>query len=417
MTFRKNIINPRLLAVLFLSFSSGLPIVLVGSTLQAWYTVAGVNLMTIGALTLLGLPYVYKFLWAPLMDRFAILKLGRRRGWILLMQLAIVAGLIVMAFLHPKTHPWLLAWMAFVVALFSASQDIAIDAYRTDVLPLKERGLGAAFNTFGYRMAMLVAGALALILASQIGWRLTYFIMAALIFMECFITFLAPRPEKVVAPPRTLRNAVVDPVKNFFKQKEVKRKGAIAILIFIVIYKLADAFALSLNTTFLIRGIGFTLDQIAFIYKFVSLAAVILGSLIGGWLMPRLGVYRSLMFFGFLQIASNLGYMALAMVGKNYAMTIFAIFAEYFCSGLGTVAFIVFLMNLCDRRYTATQYAMFSALAAVGRVFVGPEAALMVEHFGWALFYFSTFLIGFPSLLLLWWLRHRVDFVEKELVW
>lgn len=398
--------NLRLAAVLLLSFSSGLPLILVGSTLQAWYTVAGVSLMTVGALTMVGQPYVYKFLWAPIMDRYTPLKLGRRLGWILLMQVTLVIGLCIMAFLQPQTHPWALAWIAFGVAFFSASQDIAVDAYRTDVLSFAERGLGAALTTLGYRMAMLVSGALALIMAAYIGWRLTYLIMAGLIFVEIFVTLFSPQPDIVVYMPQTMTEAVIQPFKEFFK-----RDGAILIIIFIVIYKLSDAFALALNTPFLIRDIGFSLAEIGVIYKVVSLVATILGGLLGGWLMPRLGLYRSLVYFGLLQAASNLSYMALALIGKSYAITVVAVFIEYFCSGLSSVAIIVFLMSLCDRRYTATQYAIFSALSAVGRVFVGPEAAMMVNHFGWALFYFLTFLIGIPPLLLLWWMKRRVDFV------
>lgn len=401
--------NPRLMAVLLLSFSSGLPIALIGSTLQAWYTVTGVSLFTIGTLTLVGQPYVYKFLWAPLMDRYSLFGMGRRRGWILAMQVLLVLGLVVMAFLNPQVHAWILGWVALAVAFFSASQDISIDAYRTDVLHVKERGLGAAFNTFGYRVAMIVSGALALILAAEIGWQLTYLIMAALIALEIIVTLWAPPPDRPVEAPKTLTKAVVQPIREFFK-----RQNAIALLVFIVIYKLTDAFALALNTPFLIRGVGFDLLDIGTIYKITALVSTLVGSLIGGLLMRRMGLFRSLMYFGLLQAASNLAYMVLALAGKSYVLMVGAVLAEYFCGGLSTVAFVAFLMSLCNRRYTATQYALFSALSAVGRVFAGPEAALMVGHLGWALFYFVTFLIGIPALLLLWWLRSRVDFAAEQ---
>lgn len=410
-SFRQYFTNPRLLAVLLLSFSSGLPLMLVGSTLQAWYTVAGVSLMTIGVLTMVGQPYVYKFLWAPLMDRYVPFGLGRRLSWVVLMQAALVIGLCLMAFLEPQRHPWVLAWVAFGVAFFSASQDVAVDAYRTDILSYEERGVGAALTTLGYRIAMLVSGALALIMAAYIGWRLTYLIMAAIIFAEIFITFISPKPQNSVHIPQTMSAAVTEPLKEFFK-----RDGAILIVIFIIIYKLCDAFALALNTPFLIREIGFSLAQIGLIYKIVSLVATILGSLVGGWLMPRLGVYRSLVYFGILQAFSNLSYMSLAIIGKNFTVATLSIFTEYFCSGLSSVAIIVFLMSLCDRRYTATQYAIFSALSAIGRVFVGPGAASMVMHFGWPLFYFLTFLMGFPPILLLWWMKSRVNFSAEQVV-
>ena len=398
-----SLLNARLVVVLLLSFSSGLPLALLGSTLQAWYTVSGVGLFTIGTLTLVGQPYVYKFLWAPILDRFALLGLGRRRGWIVTMQILLVIGLVIMAFLTPDSHPWGLAWIALMVACFSASQDIAIDAYRTDILPASERGLGAAYNTFGYRIAVLVSGAIALILAAEVGWQFTYLTMAGLILLETIVTLLAPPPAPITGLPNTMTKAVTEPIRDF-----MRREKSLALLVFIVIYKLSDAFALSLNTPFLIRGLCFDLLEIGTIYKVTALTATLAGSLVGGLLIRRLGIYRSLLYFGLLQALSNLSYMALAIVGKNYLLMTAGVFTEFFCGGLSTVAFVSFLMSLCNRKYTATQYALFSALSAVGRVFAGPEAAAMVEHMGWALFYFSTFLIGIPTLFLLWWLRHSL---------
>lgn len=402
--------NRRIIAITLLSFSSGLPLALTYSTLQAWYTVAGVSLVGIGALSLVGQPYIYKFLWAPLMDRFTPSRLGRRRGWIFCMQFAMVVGLVVMAFLNPSRTPWLLASTALGVAFFSASQDIAFDAYRTDLLKPSERGLGAAVNTIGYRMAMLVSGALALVLAAEIGWRVTYLIMAGLLVIEMFITLWSPELTKPVGAPTSLSRAIVEPIKEF-----MTRKNAILILIFIVIYKLTDAFALSLNTPFLIRGLGFSLVDVGTISKTVGLAASLLGSFIGGILFSRLGMYRSLMIFGVLQMSSNLAFALLAMVGKSFIVMGFAVFVEYFCGGLSTVAFVAFLMSLCNRRYTATQFALFSALSALGRVFAGPEAAIMVDHVGWAQLYVWTFVIGIPALLLLWWLNRRVDFSAEQI--
>ncbi|OGO92813.1 MAG: MFS transporter [Coxiella sp. RIFCSPHIGHO2_12_FULL_42_15] len=400
-----------ILAILFMSFSSSLPLVLVGSTLQAWYTVAGVDLLTIGMLTLIGQPYVYKFLWAPLMDRFSLFSFDRRRGWILLTQVALVVGLATMAYLDPKTDPWLLATVAMAVAFVSASQDIAIDAYRVDVLTERMRSAGAAVTNLGGRLAILVGGAFALVIAAEIGWRATYLLMAGFIFMEIIITLTSPKTPTVLNQPQTLSDAIWQPVKNIFS-----RQHAIAIIIFIVLYKLSDAFAFALNTTFLIRGVGFSLEEVGLIYKIVSLVALLLGSFVGGVLMQRIGLYRALLYFGVLQVVSNLTYMFLALVGKSYLIMILSVFTEYFCSGLGTVAFIVFLMSLCDKRFSAAQYAIFSALMAIGRVFAGPEVAVMVEHLGWAGFYFVTFLMGWPAIFLLLWLRARVDFMLQPVV-
>lgn len=403
--------NRRVIFILFLAFSSGLPLALTGSTLQAWYTAAGVNLMTIGLLTMVGQPYVYKILWAPLLDRFTPLGfLGRRRSWIMLMQGILAISLVMMAFLNPAKTPGLLAILALMVAFFSATQDIGIDAYRTDILHPDERGLGSSMNTIGYRIAMLVSSAIALILAGEIGWRATYLIMASLMATQMIITFFAPTPLYEQAAPQTLTKAVIEPFKEF-----LNRQNALWLLIFIIIYKICDAFALSLNTAFLIRGVHFSLVEIGSISKIVGVIAIFLGSVIGGMLYPYLGLYRSLMYFGFLQMISNLAFVILALVGKNYVVMATAIFIENFCGSLGTVAFVVFLMSLCNHRYTATQYALLSAVMALGRVFVGPVAAVMVEHIGWVEFYFWTVLIGLPALILLWWLNRRIDFSAKHL--
>ena len=403
----KSYSNPRIYAVFLLAFSSGLPLLLTGSTLQACFTVSGVGIYTIGALTLVCQPYVYKFLWAPLFDRFVPLKLGRRRSWILLMQFALAVSLAVMAFFTPTKAPWALASIALIVSFFSASQDIGIDAYRTDILPIQERGLGAALNTIGYRIAMLIAGAIALIMAAKIGWRITYLFMAGLMFLEMFVTVWAPRPEHYAAP-KSLAKAVIEPWREF-----MTRRNAIVFLVFIVIYKLSDAFALSLNTYFLIHGVGFSLIEIGTVAKVSALPAALLGSFIGGVLLPRMGLYRSLMYFGFLQMASNLVFIWLAVVGKNILVMGTAIFVENLCGSLGTVAFVVLLMSLCNKRYTATQYALLSALAAVGRVYVGPEAAWMVKQIGWIEFYIWTFFMGIPALAILWWLNRRTDFTAE----
>ncbi|MDF1795041.1 MAG: MFS transporter [Coxiellaceae bacterium] len=397
--------NRRIGAVLLMGFASGLPIVLISSTLQAWYTMAGVDIVTIGALSLVGQPYIYKFLWAPLMDRFSPFRLGRRRSWVLLTQFVLVALIIGMAVMNPKSHPLGLAVVALFIAVFSATQDTSIDAYRTDVLADDERGMGAAAVTVGYRIAMLVAGAGALILAAVTGWQVMYFIMAGFMLLSCLITLWAPRVPSDDNKHLSMREAVVEPWRNF-----MDRDYAVAILVFIVIYKLCDAFALSLNTAFLLRGLHFSLQEVGTYSKALGLTGTIIGSVAGGFLLPLLGMYRSLMIFGVAQMVSNLFFMWMALVPKSLALMASSLFIENFCAGLSSVAFVAFLMSLCNRRYTATQYALFSALAAVGRVFIGPLAGVMVKGYGWVDFYILSVVIGVPSLLLLWWLRHRLDF-------
>ncbi len=399
----------RMAVILLLGFASGLPLALTGSTLQAWYATAGVDLATIGALSLIGQPYVYKFLWAPLLDRYAPLGLGRRRGWILSMQVLLVLALVLMAFTHPGKHPLYMAFLALIVATSSATQDIGIDAYRTELLSAEQYGLGASLNGWGYRIAMLVSGALALILAEYWGWTVSYLVMAALMAVEIFVTLWAPKPVSL-REPASLREAVVEPWLEF-----IKRRYAVLLLVFIVIYKLTDAFGLALMTPFLIKGLGFSLAEVGSIAKLVSLAASFSGTLIGGLLFLRLGMFKSLLYFGILQTITNFSFLALAYLGKNYAMMAFALFSENFFSGMGSVAFVAFLMALCNKHYTATQYALFSALAAVGRVFVGPPAGWVAEQWGWPMVYWIAVFLGIPALLLLVWLRNRLDFSGKTI--
>lgn len=403
----------RLAVILLLGFSSGLPLALTGGTLQAWMTVEGVDLSTIGIFTLVGLPYTWKFLWSPLMDRYVPPFLGRRRGWLFVTQLALAAGIAAMAFASPKADLAWLALLAVLVAFCSASQDIVFDAYRTDVSATEQRGLAAAFTVVGYRIAMLTSGAAALVLVGgsgfipALGWQNTYLVMAALMGVGAIATLWGPEPQVVAPPPRTLDEAVWAPLREFFS-----RPGAWVLLILIVLYKLGDAFAGSLTTAFLLRGVGFSLDDVGYVNKGMGLAATIFGALFGGALMVRLGLYRALMAFGILQAVSNLAFMALAAAGKSWPLMIFAVGFENLCGGMGTAAFVALLMALCDHRFTATQYALLSALAAFGRVYVGPAAGYATDPkflgLTWTVFFFLTFLVALPGLVLLWWKRETL---------
>ncbi|AKP73244.1 muropeptide transporter [Piscirickettsia salmonis] len=402
-------LNRRTTAVFLLTFSSSLPLILVGSTLSAWYTVAGVSLLGIGALSMVQQPYIFKFLWAPLMDRFSLFGWCRRRSWILLTQILLVIGLVLMAYSGPKQYPFGLAMIALILAFFSASQDIAIDAYRIDILHANELGMGAAITSLAGRIAMLFGGAVALVFAAEIGWQNTYLMMAAVMALEILATLAAPALRNEEATPRSLQESIVGPLKDF-----VRREHALSILIFILTYKMCDALALALNTPFLIRGVGFSLLEMGTIYKTMSLAASLLGTVVGGIFYKRLGLYRTLMCYGILQALSNLAYMGLALASKSYFLMAAAVFVEYFCGALSTVAFVAYLMSLCKQRFSATQYAILSAIIAIPRVYFGPLAAIMVDYFGWAQFYLITCLIGFPPLILLlrmkkYLLNYRLD--------
>ncbi len=401
----------RVAFMLLLGFSSGLPLALTSGTLQAWATVEGLDIKTISFLTLTGSAYTLKFLWAPFMDRFVPPLLGRRRGWMVVTQLLLVISIALMGTQSPKEAILALALIAVVVAFCSASQDIAFDAYRTDLLRKEERGAGAAVSVLGYRLAMLVSGGLALVIAdSYIGWQATYWLMAALMLVGVIATWFAPEPEVIVPPPRTLDEAVIGPLKDFFS-----RDGAILVLVLIVLYKLGDAFAGSLSTAFLIRGVGFSATEVGAINKMLGLIATIIGALVGGALMTRLSLYAALMWFGILQAITNLGFWFLAVTPKAYWSMAAVVGLENLCGGMGTAAFVAFLMTLCKVRYSATQFALLSALAAVGRTYLaGPFSGVMVESFGWANFFIVTVVIALPGLALLWLQRKSIEALADE---
>ncbi|MDH1523055.1 muropeptide transporter [Achromobacter mucicolens] len=403
--------SPRVAPLLVLGFASGLPLALTSGTLQAWATVEGVPLQEIGFLTLVGTAYTIKFLWAPLVDRFAPPLLGRRRGWMLVTQVLLAAAILAMGALSPSSALMPLALLAVLVAFLSATQDIAFDAYCTDVLRKEERGAGAAIKVMGYRLAMIVSGGLALIMADQwIGWGNTYMVMGGLMLLCALATLWAPEPEHVARAPRSLREAVAEPLHEFFT-----RRGALSVLLLIVLYKLGDAFAGALSTTFLIRGAGFTPTEVGTVNKVLGLAATIIGALAGGSLMARWGLYRSLMAFGLLQAVSNLAYWLIAVSPKNLWLMATGVGIENLCGGLGTASFVGLLMALCRQRFSATQFALLSALSAVGRTYLaGPLTPPLVNHLGWPGFFLLTVVIAIPGLVLLKILRGTIDTMEKQ---
>ncbi|MCW5588381.1 MAG: MFS transporter [Legionellales bacterium] len=408
MRFRKPTIlqgmsHRRILITAFLAFSSGLPFSLTGTTLQAWLSEAGMNIKTIGLLGLVGLPYVLKFLWSPLMDRFVPPFLDRRRGWIALMQLGLFATLLAMATWQPHQGTWVIASLALLVAFFSASQDIVIDAYRADLLHDTERGLGAAVTMGGYRLAIIVSGAFALGSAYYIGWHLTYAIMAVLMLIWVGITCMGETPSGHIQPPRSLHAAVIEPFIQF-----LSRSHAVGLLLLIMTYKLGDAFASSLVTPFLLKGLGFNLIQVAEMNKLVGMLSSIVGSFVGGFILLRLDLYRALLGFGVLQAISNVMYLWLALAGKVYWLLALTVFAENFCSGLGLSAYFALLMALCDKRYSATQYALFSAAFALVRVLISPLAGAIAAHFGWIDYFIFSIVLCLPGLLLVLRLRKLI---------
>lgn len=402
-------LNRRLFVTLLLGFSSGLPLALSGGTLQAWLADVDIDIRAIGFVSLVGLPYTLKFVWSPLMDRFVPPHFGRRRGWLFITQLLLILLIAAMGGLQPGSQLQLVLIVAFCLAFISASQDIAVDAYRTDLLVAKERGMGAALAVGGYRMALLCAGAGALILADQVGWQLTYWIMATLMLVGLFATLMGPSPLHQAPPPRTLREAVIEPFHEF-----LQRPAAVLLLIFIVLYKFGDAFAGTLTTAFLIKGLGFSTTDVGLVGKGFGLAATLGGALFGGVLMFHLKLFRALLLFGLLQAVTNLVFVFLALAGKHYWGMVAAVGLENLAGGMGTAAFVALLMALCNHRYTATQFALLSALSAVGRVIVGPPAGELVHTLGWAPFFLLTFLLALPGLWLLLKLRSIIDTAQQN---
>ncbi|WP_341646731.1 AmpG family muropeptide MFS transporter [Thauera sp. SDU_THAU2] len=483
----------RLSAILVLGFASGLPLALTGQAMQAWLTVDGVDLATIGFFGLVGVPYTFKFLWAPLMDRFEPPWLGRRRGWLALTQFALAALLWWMASLSPTTTPGLFAAAAVLVAFLSASQDVVVDAYRTDLLPEDERGLGASVHVFAYRLAMILSGGIALIWAGQwASWPRVYQTMS-LLMLGCGIVSLLALPRVSAAlkpldsdPKRELigfaamlcgvaagywiaRQALIllglDPddanrwIQLLFVLAEIAlalplawwaarragfetlnrslssyfaQQGAAAFLALIILYKLGDAFAGSLTTPFLIKGMGFSQEEVGIANKVIGIWLTILGAFIGGLIMTRLALYRSLLLFGVLQLVSNFGFYLLAQLGKDawgavmvpafdwgivsldapaaLDLLLLAVIAgENISGGMGTVAFVALLMGLCNQHFSATHYAMLSAFAAVGRIYVSPLSGVLSQSIGWPAFFIFSIVVAVPGVVMVWWLRDALQ--------
>jgi PAT family beta-lactamase induction signal transducer AmpG len=387
------------MAVLVLmGVASGLPLYLTSRALQAWLRTAQVDLTTIGLFSLVALPYSLKWIWAPLVDHYVPPFLGRRRGWLLILQLALVVAIGVLALQDPHRGLKLVAIAAMAVAFFSASQDIVIDAYRTDILEESERGFGAAGWVLGYRIGLLAAGALAFVLADRWSWPAAYLAMAGLLSLSMVATIAAKEPESTGVRPTRFQDAVTLPFRDFFARWGVGR--AAGILMFVVLYKYPDYLAASVATPFLL-DLRFSQTDIGAIQGGIGILATIVGAVVGGWLVARIGLARSLWVAGGLQAISNLAYYGLSLVAADRGLLVGAIVAENVCAGATGTVFIAFLMSLCDPRFSAAQYALLSGLMGASRdVLVAPAGAI-AESTGWPVFFLITLLVAVPGLLLL----------------
>jgi len=404
----------RRMAVIFcLGFSSGLPLALTLGTLAIWLSRAGVDKTTIGLFSAVTLPYFFKFAWAPLIDhiRLPLLTraLGRRRGWAALTQIALMCTIAGMGGVDPAANPGLLAVLALAVAFCSASQDVVIDAYRVEILEENKLGAGAAAVVFGYRVGLLASGAGALYLAESIDWGLVYLIMAALVVVGLITVFLAPEPKGPKTTPAGqgigywMREAVIAPFAEFSR-----RPAWVVILLFVVFYKFGDSLAGVMTGPFMVE-LGFTNAEIANVGKIYGFAATLAGLAIGGVLIARAGIIGSLWVCGILQLGSNLLFAVQATVGHDNAMLAVVIGAENLAGGMGTAAFVAYLSSLCNISYTATQYALLSALMAGGRTFLATPSGYFAEVLGWIPFFVMTAGAAVPGLLLLAWLTARRD--------
>ncbi len=391
-------LNPRMLTLVFLGFSSGLPLFILINLVQAWLSKAGLDIKAIGLFTLVMFPYPWKFLWSPLMDRFSVGKLGRRRGWMALTQTGLFFAIGSMGMLNPLTQLSLIVGCAILVAFLSASQDIVIDAYTREILSDNEQGLGAAVKVNAYKIAGLVPGALSLILADVISWQWVFWITAAFILPGLICTLLVKEPQTYGEPPKTIEEAVILPFREF-----VTRDGwvnAFWILCFIFLYRLGDSMAATLATKFFL-DLGFQLTQIGAVAKLTLFWGSIAGGIVGGIWMIKLGINRALWIFGVAQALSILGFALLAYAGPDLVLLGVVLASEAFGVGLGTSAFVAYIARTTDPRYTATQFALFTSLAAVPRTFTTSLIGFIVAETGWFNFFLICFVLAIPGLLLL----------------
>ncbi|RZB36942.1 MAG: MFS transporter, PAT family, beta-lactamase induction signal transducer AmpG [Desulfobacteraceae bacterium Eth-SRB2] len=384
-----------MLVALLMGFACGLPLLLTITVLQAWMKEQGVDLTVIGMISLVGLPYTLKFLWAPVMDRFTLPFLGRRRGWILVAQAALMVSISGLGFTDPGKNPWMTAAAAFLVTFFSASQDIVVDAYRREDLPDKELGLGSSLYVNGYRVGMLLASGGGLIMADHMPFFMVYQIMAACLLPGVVTTLLAPEPKINVGTPETMKEAVFDPLIEYFS-----RRGALWILAFILFYKIGDTMASAMTLPFYL-DIGFSKTQIGAVVKLFGFWATVAGTLIGGVIMLRFEINRSLWVFGFLQAASTAGFAVLARVGNSLPLLSTVIAFENLSSGMGTAAFIAFMASLTHKKFTATQYALLTSLMGIPRVMASAPTGFFAKNMGWESFFIACTLMAAPGMLLL----------------
>lgn len=395
MTTMKKIFSRRMLSMLLVGYASGLPLLLIGSTLQAWMTDEGVDLTAIGMVSLIGFPYVIKVLWAPLLDRYKLPFLSRRKGWMLFFQVMMVICIFALSMSNPKDNIYITCAWAFLIAFFSASQDVVIDAYRREICPDEELGLGSSLYVTGYRLAMLVSGAFALYLADQIPWKNVFMWLSVFMIPSILFTLISPEEDKHIPVPANLKQAIIGPLAEFFQ-----RRGAFIMLLFILLYKVGDSMASNMTTPFIL-DLGYSKTDIAAVAKTFGMIATIVGGLFGGTLMLKLNMKVSLIFFGILQAVSTLGFALLAQLPVSFVNLASVIAFENLASGMGTAAYAAYMGSITNKQFTATQYALLTALMGVPRVILSSPTGYMAKTMGWELFFVFCTVVAVPGMLLL----------------
>ena len=399
---RQSILNRRMLICIFTGFASGMPLYVLISLVPAWLRTEGVGLKEIGLFSLIGLPYVWKFLWSPLLDRYSLPLLfyrpGLRRSWMLSTQLLLLITIAMLGFLDPLIHLWYIAWLCLGIAFLSATQDIVLDAYRRQILPDQELGLGNSIHVNAYRVAGLVPGSLSFILSDFLPWNIVFVVTSAFVLVGIILTLSVSEPTSNHNQPATLRAAIIDPFDDFLTRQGVKQ--AFLILIFMLLYKLGDSMATALATPFYL-DMGYSKTEIGFVAKNAALWPMIIGGIAGGILMLKIGINRALWLFGFVQIVSILGFALLARIGEGLWLLGLVIGFEYLGVGLGTAAFVAFIARTTNPAFAATQFALFTALTAVPRTIASATTGIIVESVGWENFFYLCTLIAVPGMILL----------------
>ncbi|MBL7664817.1 MAG: AmpG family muropeptide MFS transporter [Bacteriovoracaceae bacterium] len=381
-----------------MGISSGLPLLLMGSTFQAWMKESEVELSTIGLFALVGLPYTLKPLWAPLLDRFTFSFLGRRRGWIFSFQVALSISFFIFGQLDPMNNLWLMGLLALIIAFFSASQDIVIDAFRRESLADNELGLGSSLYVSGYRVAILVSGAFALYISESLSWSIVYGIMGAIMAVLTLASLFAQTEDSTIVPPKSIKEAIIGPLKEFFTRGGLR--DSIIMLAFILLYKMGDQMAAHMTVPFIL-DLGFSKTDYAAYVKVYGIISMLVGGILGGILMVRLSITRALWIFGFFQAISTLGFSYLAFSGQDYMVLAIVVAFENIASGLGTTAYSAYMASITNKKFTATQYALLTSIMGVPRVFAAAPTGFMAEAFGWNMFFVICTLIAIPGMLLI----------------